>query len=146
MPDIAIDRTLDAPIDKVFEAMSDHARYDRFRSITKSALLREGDGDPNGNGAVRSLRAGVARFDEEISAFDRPNRFDYLIVKTNLPLRHEHGSVRFEPAGSGTRVLWTSTFHITVPLLARPLGALMTRQLNTKFNEMLEDAAAIANA
>ena len=146
MPEIAIDRTLYAPIDRVFEVMSDHGRYDRMRKISAAELIRDGDTEKNGDGAVRRLRSGLARFDEEISEFDRPNRFDYLIIRTNLPLHHDGGSLRFETSGSGTRVGWTSTFRITVPVVSGPLNAIFKRQLEKSFHAMLEDAERLAGA
>lgn len=137
---------LDAPIEDVFEAMADHARYDRFRPISKSELLREGDKDRNGMGAVRRLRAGFLRFDEEITAYEPPHRFDYLIRDVNIPLHHDGGSIRFEQTASGTRVLWTSTFRIAVPLLGGALGAGAAVGLKRSFTRMLEDAARIASS
>ncbi len=138
---------LDAPIEGVFEAMSDHGRYDRFRVISESQLIHEGEADRNGVGAVRRLRAGLLRFDEEITAFERPHRLDYLIRKVNFPLDHNGGSISFEPTASGgTRVLWTSTFRITVPLLGDALGAAFAVGLKRSFTRMLEDSARIASS
>jgi uncharacterized protein YndB with AHSA1/START domain len=137
---------LDAPIEGVFEAMADHARYDRFRPISASELLREGEADRNGVGAVRRLRAGLLRFDEEITAFERPDRLDYLIIDVNFPVEHEGGSIRFEPTASGTHVLWTSTFRITVPLIGGALGLAFAVGLKRSFTRMLEDAARIASS
>ena len=137
---------LDAPVEGVFEAMADHARYDRFRPISASELVREGDIDRNGLGAVRRLRAGFLRFDEEITAFERPNRLDYLIRDVNVPLEHDGGSIRFEPTALGTHVLWTSTFRIRVPVLGAPLGAAFGVGLKRSFTQMLEDAARIASS
>ena len=137
---------LDAPIDGVFAAMADHGRYDRFRPISSSELIREGDEDSNGLGAVRRLRANFLRFDEEITAYEPPSRLDYLILNVNIPLHHEGGSVRFEPSGTGTHVVWTSVYRITVPLLGGVLGAAFEGGLKRSFKQMLEDAARIASA
>lgn len=138
---------LDAPVEGVFDAMADHARYDRFRPIRESELIRDGDQDRNGVGAVRRLKASFLRFDEEITAYERPSRFDYLIIDVNVPLHHDGGSIRFEPTpSSGTRVVWTSDFRVTVPLLGVPLGALSGALLKRSFRQMLEDAARIASS
>jgi len=137
---------LDAPVEGVFEAMSDHGRYDRFRPISASELVREGAPDRNGLGALRRLRAGFLRFDEEITAFERPSRLDYLIRDVNIPLEHDGGSIRFEPTASGTRVLWTSTFRITTPVVGGALGPVFGFGLKRSFTRMLEDAARIASS
>jgi uncharacterized protein YndB with AHSA1/START domain len=141
---IRLEADLDAPVEGVFEVMADHARYDRFRPIASAELLREGDEHLNGVGAVRRLRAKFIQFDEEITAYEPPSRLDYLIVNVNIPLQHDGGSIRFEPSGTGTHVLWTSTFRITVPLLGSPLGAAAEVALRRSFGQMLEDAARLA--
>ncbi|MDQ2675400.1 MAG: SRPBCC family protein [Actinomycetota bacterium] len=146
MRQIKLEMDLDAPAEELFAVMADHARYDRFRPISSSEVLREGDENLNGVGAVRRLRAKLLRFDEEITAYEPPRRLDYLILNVNIPLHHEGGSIRFEPAGAGTHVVWTSAFRITVPLLGGPLGAAGAAALKRSFGQMLEDAARIAAA
>jgi uncharacterized protein YndB with AHSA1/START domain len=141
---VRLEMELGAPIEGVFEAMADHGRYDRFRPISASELIREGAADRNGVGAVRRLRGGLLRFDEEITAYEWPRRLDYLIVDVNVPLEHQGGSIRFEPTGSGTRVDWQSTFRITTPLVGGVLGAAFAVGLKRSFTRMLEDAARLA--
>lgn len=146
MSEVRLELELDAPVEGVFDAMADHARYDRFRPIRTSEMLREGDVDKNGVGAVRRLRANVLRFDEEITAYERPSRLDYLIIAVNIPLDHDGGSIRFEPTATGTKVTWTSTFKITMPLLGGALGAAGAAGLKRSFTQMLEDAARLASS
>ena len=83
---IRVERRLDAPPEAVFEIVADHARYDRFDGIRRSELVEPGDPDPNGLGAVRWLWLGPLRFEEEVTAFDPPRRFDYLI-RQSRPFR-----------------------------------------------------------
>ena len=146
MSSISIDRVLRAPIGPVFDVMSDHARYDRFRGVTSAALTREGADEPNGLGAIRVIEARPLRFEEEITAFERPHRFDYLILSTNVPLDHDGGSIRFEEVPEGTRVTWTSTFTSTVPVVTGPTGGLMAAMLRRAFNRMLDDTERLAAA
>jgi uncharacterized protein YndB with AHSA1/START domain len=146
MSQVNLELELDAPVEGVFEAMADHARYDRFRPIRSSELVKEGATDRNGVGAVRRLKAWPLRFDEEITAYEWPNRLDYLIIDVNGPVEHDGGSIRFEPTASGTRVHWTSTFRITTPLVGSLLGAVFAFFLERAFTKMLEDAAGLAPA
>jgi Polyketide cyclase / dehydrase and lipid transport len=143
---VRLEIELDAPVEGVFDAMADHARYDRFRPISASELIQKGAIDRNGVGAVRRLRTGLLRFDEEVTAYERLRRLDYLIVDVNIPLEHEGGSIRFEPTESGTHVLWTSTFRITTPLIGGMLGAAFGVGLKRSFTRMLEDSARLASA
>jgi uncharacterized protein YndB with AHSA1/START domain len=143
---IRLEMELDAPVEGLFDAMADHGRYDRFRAISSSELIREGDVDRNGVGAVRRLRWKFLRFDEEITAYERPSRLDYRIIDVNIPLHHDGGSLLFETTATGTLVKWTSTFQITVPLLGAILGPVAGALLKRSFRQMLEDAARLANS
>jgi uncharacterized protein YndB with AHSA1/START domain len=148
MSEVRLQVELDAPVEGVFDAMADHGRYDRVRPIKESELLREGETDRNGVGAVRKLvvAGGLLRFEEEVTAYERPSRLDYLIIAVNFPVEHDGGSIRFEPTASGTKVLWTSTFRITTPLIGGAMGAALKVGLDRSFTQMLEDAARIASA
>jgi len=84
------------------------------------------------------------RFDEVIKVFDRPHRLGYRIIRSNLPIEHSGGLIQLEPAGAGTRALWTSMFRSTVPLLEAPTGALLALSLKRGFRRMLEDADLLA--
>ena len=145
MATIEIERTLAAPIEGVFEVISDHAAYTRFPGVTGAKLLREGDSEPNGLGAVREITlAGRIRFAERITAFERPVRMDYLIMEVNVPLDHEGGSITLAPAAGGTTVVWRSTFTTPVPLVGRPLGAVMARVFRRGFNNLLSETERLA--
>jgi uncharacterized protein YndB with AHSA1/START domain len=136
---IRVERRLDAPPDAVFEIVADHARYDRFDGIRRSELVERGDPDPNGLGAVRWLWLGPLRFEEEVTAFDPPRRLDYLIRDVKrLPFRHEGGSIRFEPDGTGTKAVWTSSFEIPIPVIGGALDRAFKPQLERGFARLLE--------
>jgi uncharacterized protein YndB with AHSA1/START domain len=141
---IDLDKTLAAPIGGVFELLTDHAGYTRFRGFSTAELVREGTDDRNGLGAVRRLGAYGLRFDEEITAFERPTRMDYLIRKVNLPLRHDGGTITLSPEGTGTRVLWRSTFTIPVPVVGRPFAAILAASLRRGFIRLLDDIDRLA--
>lgn len=144
MAGIRLERTLAAPIEGVFELLSDHAGYTRFRGITDARLVREGESERNGRGAIRSIATGPIRFDEEITAFVRPTRMDYVIRSANVPLAHDGGTIRLQADGAATRVLWISTFTATVPALKRAVGAAMAAAIKRGFVRMLDDTERLA--
>jgi uncharacterized protein YndB with AHSA1/START domain len=146
MKEIRVERRIEAPIEGVFEALSDHAQYTRFRGIQRAELERPGDSEPNGLGAVRRIHSGPLQFTEEITAFERPTRMDYRIVKLNIPFNHEGGSIRLSERDGATEVLWTSTFSIPIPLLGSPLAALSAAVLGNGFKQMLDRCGEIAVA
>jgi hypothetical protein len=130
----------------VFEVVSDHARYDRFEGVRRSELVEPGEPAPNGLGAVRLVWLGLLRFEEQITAFEPPQRLDYLIrdVKA-LPFRHEGGSIRLEPDGTGTHAVWTSSFEIPIPVIGGAMDRIFKRQLERGFAHVLERSAELTS-
>ena len=123
MRSVHVTRTIPAPAEDVFDLLTDHANYDRFRGIHGSELIREGDPAPNGVGALRRIKVRPLAFDEEITAYERPSRLDYLIVKLNVPLQHDGGSITLAPDGDATRVDWRSSFSVPMPVVGGAAGA-----------------------
>jgi uncharacterized protein YndB with AHSA1/START domain len=137
MRTVRVERTIEAPPEEVFEMLTDHVGYTRFRGVRRAELLREGDPDPNGEGAMRRIVAGPIRFDEEITGFDRPRRMDYVIRDMNVPFEHEGGTISVSAKGNGAHVVWESTFR--VPGLAAPLTPLTVRAVRRGFLRVLDD-------
>jgi uncharacterized protein YndB with AHSA1/START domain len=139
MRSIHVTRTIPAPVEAVFDRLADHANYDRFRPIHRSELLRDGKPAPNGLGALRRIKVWPLVFEEEITAYDRPNRLDYLIVKLNVPFEHEGGSIRLTSEGDATHVDWRSTYRIPTPLVGGAGELVFLPLLNRGFRRVLED-------
>lgn len=139
MKTITVKRTIKAPIAKVFDVLTDHANYKLFSGIRDSKLVHEGKSEKNGVGALREIDAGRAWFQEEITAFERPRRMDYRIVKSRPPIEHRGGSIRLESTPEGTAVTWTSTFRLDIPVIGGLLTRIMAPQLERAFAAMLKD-------
>jgi hypothetical protein len=142
--EIRVERQLEGPIEGIFEVISDHASYDRFGGIRHSELLRPGGAEPNGLGAVRRVKIGPLDFEEEITAFERPTRMDYLIRKLNFPFEHDGGNIRLEERAGGTHALWTSSYRIPVAVIGGPAAALFKVFLANGFGRVLETSSRVA--
>ncbi|MGH8441292.1 MAG: SRPBCC family protein [Nevskiaceae bacterium] len=139
MQTITVTRTIPAAIEKVFDVLADHANYKSFPGVKESSLIREGKPDKNGVGAVRRISTGAVTFEEEITAYERPRRFDYLITKCTAPLEHEGGSLRFESVGNATKVTWTSVMRVKLPIIGGLLTKVMVGKLGQAFGSMLKE-------
>lgn len=138
------ERIIPAPVEEVFDVVTDHAGYDRFRDITRSELVKEGDPPPNGTGAFRRLNVGrLLRFKEQITAFERPSRMDYLIVEVNAPIKHQGASIRLSETDGGARVEWTSTLQVPMPIVGGIQERLWSLAVARGFRRMLEDVERI---
>jgi uncharacterized protein YndB with AHSA1/START domain len=139
MRTVHVTRIIPAPPDSVFDLLADHANYDRFRPIDGSDLLREGDPPPNGVGALRRIKVRPLRFDEEITAYERPTRLDYLIVRLNVPFEHHGASIRLSRDGAATQVDWRSSYTVPTRLIGRLQELIWQPVLSRGFRRVLED-------
>ena len=139
MKTITVRRVIPAPAERVFDVLADHANYKSFPGVKDSRLLKEGAPDRNGVGAVRRIETPGVWFEERITAYDRPRRFDYLITASKLPLEHQGGSLRFETIGGGTLVTWTSVMRVKVPVIGGLLTRLAAGKLGQACGSMLKE-------
>ena len=137
MATVEVERTIAAPVERVFDLLTDHANYKQFPGLTASELLREGTEDRNGVGAMRRVSSGPVHFEEEITAFERPSRMDYVIRRVNLPIDHEGGTIRCEPRDGGTHVVWRSTFTGTTPGVGKAFAAASAPPIHASFARIL---------
>lgn len=137
MGTIHVTRVLRAPAEKVFDVLADHARYGDLPGVRSAELVRTGAPDPNGVGALRRVDVGLARFDEEITAFERPTLLAYKIVRSRPPVAHEGGEMRFRAVPDGVEVTWTSTLRVLVPIVGGIVTALAVRQMTRAFDAVL---------
>src|ERR1700761_1948420 len=133
MIEFTLTQTSTAPIETVFDAITDHrAIADNLWAVRSSTLDREGTPAPNGVGAGRRVAAGGPPFVEEIIDSERPVRYAYKLL-SGAPVRDHVGTVELREAGTGTEVTWhlRSTPKIPgadwllSPVLKRVIGELL---------------------
>ena len=138
---IHVERVLGKDVGTVFEAIADHARYDRFPGVSKSLLVEEGKDEKNGTGALRVIGAGRLELTERITQFERPNRMHYRIEESSpFAVKHTKGEIVLKPEGEQTRVTWISEGHVQVPLplLGRMMDRLAERSFSKAFSSLLK--------
>ena len=131
---------LAAPVESVFDAVSDHENFLRDK-LTRTKVITDGTPSRNGLGCRREVSIGPGvRFVEEITAWDRPRSFEYVIRESSLPVEHRGGRLTFTPAGDGSDVEWTTRFRVPVPLLGSILGFVAQRIFTRAFAGLLQAA------
>lgn len=117
MASFTLTREIRAPVETVFEVLTDHAGYSRLTPLRKSELEREGSEDPNGVGAIRRLTAVGPPMREEVIAYEAPSRFSYTVL-SGLPVRDHVGTVELsEDEGGGTRMIYAVRTQPTLPVV-----------------------------
>jgi hypothetical protein len=115
MIDFTLTRTSTAPIDTVFDAITDHRGIaDYVWLCRRSTLDREGTPAPNGVGAIRRLVAIGPPFVEEIIEYQRPTRYAYKML-SGAPTRDHIGTIELREAGRGTAVSWRLRSTLKIP-------------------------------
>lgn len=111
MQTVVVTKTINAPIEHVFETFTDHERLAGLPMVVSAKVVVPGKTEKNGLGAVRVVNGGVLKLREEITRFERPTLMEYRILETS-PIRSEHelGRVELTEVPGGTKVVWTTVF------------------------------------
>ena len=138
MHEVRVTHEFNFDIEKVFAGVSDHIAFLSTTKIT-CRMKRDGENNANGLGALREVRNGRLRFEEEITAFDSPNAYEYRILSLRgpfnlkLPFQHEMGRLELHALDGKTRLVWTSRFHFSVPFIGRWIERKLGNSISTTF-------------
>jgi uncharacterized protein YndB with AHSA1/START domain len=133
MQTVIVTRTINAPIEAVFDAYTDHERLADLPMVLSAEVVVPGGTEKNGLGAVRVVNGGLISLREEITAFERPTLMEYRIRESRPAAEHELGRVEFAEVPGGTQVTWKTVFGIKNPVLraAEPAFAAAFRLIFT---------------
>ena len=118
MQHVEVNHRYDAAPQVVWDVYSDHGSWSEWSGFPGSKLVRPGERDRNGTGAVRAFAGGVR---EEVLDFEPPKRMTYTVVGGPFPIKNHIGEVSLEPDGDGTRLVWRCHFEPKIPLTGRLL-------------------------
>ncbi|XOV78129.1 MAG: SRPBCC family protein [Aestuariibacter sp.] len=135
---IHVEKTLDMPIEKAFEAITDHQNYSLYVGIKEANLLRSGDNEKNGTGAIRQIKAGGMTLQEEITEFQKPTRMAYRIISAKpVGMIHPVGTINLSPVGDKTKVVWHSEFGFRFPVIGQWLDNWFGPKFSKAFSVLL---------
>jgi hypothetical protein len=130
------ERTSAAP-SVVYALLRDGSTWPQWSELDSFELEKEGEGEPEGVGAVRIFRNGRVTGRDEVLAFTEDRAFSYAHVK-GLPVRDYRGEVDLSPAdGGGTAIRWRVSFAPKVP----GTGRLLRRRLDQFIGRLARDLA-----
>lgn len=87
-------------------------------------------------GAVREVVGIGTWFREEITAYDRPHSYSYVIIRSVPPFKHDGGTLTFTASAGtdqGTHVDWLTNYTHPVWAGGKLLEALTRRLLRSSF-------------
>jgi hypothetical protein len=103
-----------APADAVYALLRDGASWPKWSPLGSFELVRAGEGEPEGLGAIRLFKTNGVRSYEKIVALEPGRRFGYAL-EHGLPLRDYVAYVDLSPRDGGTDIHWHSTFSPKIP-------------------------------
>ena len=130
MQHVEVQHHYEASPQAVWDVYTDHAGWRDWASTPGACLLKEGETERNGTGAVRGFIGGL---EEEILDFEAPRRMSYRVIAGSFPIREHFGEVLLEPEGAGTRLVWRCRFESKLP----GLGGLLQRFVSWTFRKSL---------
>lgn len=139
MVEIHLERTIAAPVEQVFDWLADPVNL-AAAPLALNGKWANGTSGP-GPGAVREVIGVGTWFREELTAYDRPRSYTYLIVKSFPPFNHEGGTLTFTAAGGATHVDWLTNYTHPVAAGGKVLEVLSRRMLRASFLAILDACA-----
>lgn len=112
-----------APIDKVFAFFADHERFVTLLG-GRCRRIKDGQGDANGLGSVRSIGPGPLAFEETIVTFEPNKRIEYTVTRGS-PIKNHLGTIDFRSDGDVTVVDYVIRFDAKLPFIGAPIAALL---------------------
>jgi hypothetical protein len=137
MASFTIHKVVQAPIDVVFDVLTDHRAYSEFSPLRKVELVQTGLPAPNGVGAIRALHTLGPPIKEQVTEYERPTRFVYKLI-AGAPVRDHVGTVELSSEGNSTRMLYRVD---TFPKLPGPLGAGLVAFLRFTIGQLVKGIA-----
>jgi uncharacterized protein YndB with AHSA1/START domain len=141
MHEVRVVRTIAAPIEDVFEWMTNSDNYRRVPGVFVARLVQPGTPAPQGPGAIREVVTAGMKLTEQILELDRPVLMRYRVLSSFPPIRHESGSMTFHAENGATTVTWVSRLESTSPILTGPLTRVLAVGLTAGFRGVLRTAA-----
>ena len=117
-------RRIDAPVEVVWDLLTDHAAYADWTPVPTARLEVAGGADPDGVGAVRFLGVGPIGTREEVVAYEPPRHLAYGVVG-GLPVRDHRADVHLRDGGGWTSLAYEGRFAPTVPGTGTVVGLVM---------------------
>jgi hypothetical protein len=136
---IHVERTIAAAPERVFDWLADPAGLTSAPLVFKAGWAMGSSGP--GVGAVREVTGAGIWFREEITAYDPPNSYSYLIVRSFPVFAHEGGSMTLRPVGAGTHVDWVSSYTHPMRAGGKATEAVTSRLLPWNFDAVLAGCA-----
>lgn len=138
MVHLHVERAIAASPERVFEWLADPASLKAAPLVLRAHWA---SGAVPGAGALREVTGLGMWFREEITAYDAPRSYSYLIVRSFPAFDHDGGTLTFTPTGDGTHVDWVTSYTHPARAGGRPFEKASAPLLRMSFEAVLAGCA-----
>ncbi|TDW99060.1 SRPBCC family protein [Dinghuibacter silviterrae] len=119
---------IDAPIDKIWDALSSIEELEKYDPTVKSARALSAAG--SGIGATRKvgMKDGKNWFEEKVTVWKKNEALAYELTACSFPIQQLKHSYGFEQIGHQTKVKQVMEYKVKYGLIGKVLDALMIRR------------------
>jgi uncharacterized protein YndB with AHSA1/START domain len=139
MASFELERRVVAPVDVVWEVLTDHRAYERWGAVKSATLETEGSPEVDGVGAVRRLADGPLVIREKVLEFEPKTRFVYTVL-SGPPVRDYRATVTLFPEGDATTVRWNVAFRGKIPLTSPVLAPVVKVIIGTLLRKAAKES------
>jgi uncharacterized protein YndB with AHSA1/START domain len=139
MVQLHIERTIAAPPERVFDWLIDPVNLAAAPLSLKGGWAKGWSGPAVG--AQRTVLAAGTWFREEITAYDPPRSYSYLIIRSFPVFDHDGGTLTFTPSNGGTHVDWVSNYTHPARWGGKAMEAVSSPLLRSSFLAILAGCA-----
>jgi len=111
---IELEQYIEAPPGRVWPVLSDHEGMVRWMPVREVVRRRSGSPEPDGVGAIRTIRGMGLVIEEQVTGWKSGERFEYVLTE-GAPLSDHVGEMILEAAEGGTLVRWCVRFRPLIP-------------------------------
>jgi uncharacterized protein YndB with AHSA1/START domain len=140
-----LNASIDAPIDLVFDVLTDHRGHAKMTALRSSTLEHEGEPAPNGVGAIRVLHLIGPPIRERVTTFDRPRLFAYEML-SGAPIRTHTATVELAPEGGRTALTWRVESIPSIPVPDAAWSAVVRLVINHLLHGIVKESERQAAA
>lgn len=129
---IHMQQTFNAPVDIVFDILSDHAQFGDIISANIKRIVDSNSDHINGLGSVRRISMiPTQSFEETITDFKPNELIEYRITKGS-PLKNHVGTMRFSEHNGKTHLDYQIQFEskLPIPLFAKGLKMALKKTIS----------------
>lgn len=139
MVELQVERTIAAPPEQVFDWLADPAALTAAPLVLRARWVKGKSGP--GEGALRQVAGVGTWFREEITHYDPPRSYSYLILRSVPAFNHQGGTLTFTRTAGGTHVDWLTRYTHPAYAGGKLFEPISYRLLRSSFSKVLAGCA-----